>query len=317
MRTAARLTFRLYRFELIAIVLYALLLAALALVVTARLNAINPGADCLKAWLTQGPPATSGCDSAADFFSRNEAEAGKVMAAMWLLPLAAGVVIGSVLIAREIEHRTTQFAWSVGTSRRRWYLDRLLPVTIVAIGVVTLAAIAAELLESARMPWMDAVASASDYGLRGPVVVALAFATLGVSVLVSSMVGRILPALLIAAVLAVALRAVVNSQVPFGEPMSALNQDVMTAGFEYPLVVDQGWRTDDGKVLTTDEAIASLPPGSDDPYTLLYEKYGPETLGVPARDVWRVELRQSAIFLVVGLGTLVAAGYVVARRRPY
>ena len=317
MRTAARLTFRLYRFELIVIVVYALLLAALALVVTARLNAINPGADCLKAWLTQGPPASPGCDSAIDFFARNEAEAGRVMAAMWLLPLVAGVVTGSVLVAREIEHRTTQFAWSVGTSRRRWYLDRLLPVTIVAIGVVTLAAIAAELLEAARMPWMDAVASAADYGLRGPVVIALAFAALGVSVLVSSMVGRMLPALLIAAVLAVALRAVVSSQLPLGEPMSALNQDVMTAGFEYPLVLEQAWRTDDGRILTTDEAIASLASVSGDPYTQLYEKYGPETLGVPARDVWRVELRQSAVFLLVGLGTLVAAGYVVARRRPY
>lgn len=317
MLTAARLTFRLYRFELLVILAYGLLLAALALIVTARLNAINPGVDCLKAWLSLGPPGASGCETTSDFLARNEDEAGKVMAAMWLLPLVAGVVAGSVLVAREIEHRTAQFAWSIGPSRRRWYLDRLLPVMLVAVGAVVLASITAEILEAARMPWFDAVASASDYGLRGPIVVALAFAALGVAVLVGSVVGRMLPALLIAAVLAVGIRSVVAGLAPYGEPLVALDESALGSGLDYPLMVDQAYLSPDGRMLTTAEALAQVPGGTSDPYTWLSENFTTVALGVASRDVWRVELRESALLLVIGVAGLTGAWFVVSRRRPY
>lgn len=317
MLTAARLTFRLYRFELIMILAYGLLLAALALIVTARLNSINPGVDCLKAWLSQGPPAAAGCETTSDFLGRNEEEAGKVMAAMWLLPLVAGVVAGSVLVAREIEHRTAQFAWSIGPSRGRWYLDRLIPVMVVAVGAVVLASITAEVLEAARMPWFDAVASASDFGLRGPIVIALAFAALGVAVLVGSVVGRMLPALIIAAVLAVAIRSVVSGLTPYGEPLVALDESALGSGLDYPLMIDQAYRAADGRILTTGEAIAQVPSGTADPYTWLGENFTTVALGVAARNVWRVELRESAILLVIGAVGLTGAWFVVSRRRPY
>jgi hypothetical protein len=229
MGTAARLTFRLYRFELIAILAYGLVLTALAVVVTVRLNAASPGVDCLRTWIEQGAVIGPGCADPRTFLGLNEDEAGKVMAAMWLLPLVAGVLAGSVLVAREIEHRTAQLAWSVGPSRRRWYLDRLLPVLGVVLIATVLPAIAAEILEGARQPWVEPLASAADYGLRGPIPVALAVAALGISVLIGALMGRMLPALIVAALLVIGLHEVAAFMPPLGVPTVAIDQSASQA----------------------------------------------------------------------------------------
>ena len=319
MRTAARLTLRLYRFEVVAILAYGLILAGLAAIVAYRLNAVYPGVDCIRQW--QGAPAPPGCESTVDFFGQNEAEAGKVMAAMWLLPLVAGVLAGSVLVAREVEHRTTQFAWSVGTSRRRWFVDRVVPVFVVAVGAVVLAAILAEVLEASRAPWINPLISADDFGLRGPVVIALAVAAFGVSVFVGAVVGRMLPALILSAVLVVALRTAVGGNVPFGEPITILPDSTFSeiAATDYPLVTGGAWQAADGRLLNYDEARALAPAsaGADDPSVWLSEHGKDVLLGVPGPNVWRVELRESGILVGIGLAGLVAAVVVVDRRRPY
>jgi hypothetical protein len=317
MRTAARLTFRLYRFELLAILAYGLLLAGLGVVVALRLQAVYPGVDCIRLW--QGAPAVAGCESTVAFFEQNEAEAGRVMAAMWLLPLVAGVLAGSVLVAREVEHRTTQFAWSVGTSRRRWFLDRVVPVFVVAVGAVVLAAIAGEIVEAARAPWINPLVSAQDFGLRGPVVVALAVAAFGISVFVGAVVGRMLPALILAAVLVVGVRSVVGQMLPYGEPVVVLPDSIFSeiAATDAPLVTSGAWQTSDGRLLSWEEAYALVPTGTNDPSSWLSENGKDVALGVPGQDIWRVELRESAILVGMGLVGLIGAELVVNRRRPY
>ena len=319
MRTAARLTFRLYRFELLAILGYGLILAGLAAFVAYRLQSVYPGVDCIRQW--QGAPAPPGCESTVDFFDQNEAEAGKVMAAMWLLPLVAGVLAGSVLVAREVEHRTTEFAWSVGTSRRRWFVDRVAPVFVVAVGAVVLAAIVGEVLEGSRAPWMNPLVSAQDFGLRGPIVVALAVAAFGISVFVGAVIGRMLPALILSAVLLVGVRTVVDENVPFGEPVVILPDSIFSeiVATDYPLITGGAWQAPDGRLLGFDEARALAPtgPGADDPSVWLSEHGKDVTLGVPGPNVWHVEFRESAILLGIGLVGLVGAAVVVDRRRPY
>ena len=317
MRTAARLTFRLYRFELLAILAYGLILSGLGLLVAYRLGSVYPGVECIRLW--QGAPAVAGCESTVDFFDRNEAEAGRIMAAMWLLPLVAGVLAGSVLVAREVEHRTTQFAWSVGTSRRRWFVDRVVPVFVVAVGAVVLAAVAGEVVEAARAPWIDPLVSSQDYGLRGPTVVALAVAAFGISVFVGALIGRMLPALILAAVLVVGVRSVVGQMLPFGEPVVILSDSIFSeiAATDSPLVTGGAWQASDGRLLSWEEAYALAPAGTDDPSSWLSEHGKDVALGVPGRDIWRVELRESAILVVIGLVGLVGAALVVDRRRPY
>jgi hypothetical protein len=311
MRTAARLTFRLYRFELLAILAYGLVLAGLAAVVAVRLASSYPGTDCMRQW--QGAPAVPGCESTVTFLDINEAEAGKVMAAMWLLPLVAGVLAGSVLVAREIEHRTTQFAWSVGTSRRRWFLDRVIPVFVVAVGAVVLAAVAAEFVEASRAPWLNPLASAGDFGLRGPIIVALAVAAFGVSVFVGSLVGRMLPALILSAVLVVVMRSAVDGLLPFGEPVGVLGGiDYSSIVTEQPLVTGSAWQEPDGRI-RYDYTGPEVTVGGDQAATTGHTV----AIGVAGQNLWHVEARESAIFVAIGLGGLLASAVVVQRRRPY
>jgi hypothetical protein len=319
MLTAARLTFRLYRFELIAVLAYGLGLGILAIIVTVRLGQINPGLECLRYWFTQAGELGPGCVGVSEFLGRSEEEAGKVMAAMWLLPLVAGVLTGAVLVAREIEHRTAQFAWSVGPKRLRWFADRVLPVLAVLLVAVIVPAVAAEWLVAARSPWLDAVASGADFGLRGPIPVALAFAVFGLAVLVGSLLGRMLPALIIATILAFALRAVVSGFVPFGEPIVALNPATVYTGLDASFVLDSGWQTKDGRIVRQDEALALAPAGSsqDAAYTWVASNLVSIPMGVEGPDVWRVEARESVILVVIGSASLLAAALVVRRRRPY
>jgi hypothetical protein len=318
-RTAARLTFRLYRFELSAVLAYGLALTALAIIVTVRLGQIDPGLDCLRYWFSHPAELGPGCVGVSDFLGRSEQEGGKVMAAMWLLPLVAGVLTGSVLVAREIEHRTAQFAWSVGPSRRQWFSDRLLPVLALVLVAVVLPAVAAERLEAARSPWLDASASGADFGLRGPIPVALAVASLGLAVLVGSIVGRMLPALIIAAILAIAMRTAVRSFVPFGEPMVALNADSVYSGLDASLVLTSAWQTKDGRIVGQDEAVTFAPAGlsQDAAYEWMTSNLTSVPFGVAGGDIWRVEVRESGILLLIGSASLLAAGVVVQRRRPY
>lgn len=319
MRTAARITFRLYRFELVAVLAYGLVLTVLAGVATVRLGAINPGADCLRVWMAGAGEVGSGCIGVSEFLGRSEAEGGKVMAGMWLLPLVAGVLTGSVLVAREIEHRTTQFAWSVGPSRGRWFGDRLVPVVAVVLVAVAAPAVAAEFLESARSPWIDALRSGADFGLRGAIPIALAVATFGLAVVVGALLGRMLPALIVATILAVAVRAAVAEFLPFGEPVVLLDRDAVFSGLDGSLLLGSGWQTADGRLVGLDEALALAPAGLgyDAAYEWITSNLASVPFGVSGQDVWHVEVRESVILLLVGSASLLAAAFVVHRRRPY
>ncbi len=109
-------------------------------------------------------------------------------------PFVLGILLGAPIVAREIEQRTAQMAWSLATSRPRWLLQRGVPIAtflLIALGVIGLAG---SWLEDARygtgfwreyVPWWLLVA-------RGLLMFSLA-------VLIGTLVGRVLPAVLLSA----------------------------------------------------------------------------------------------------------------------
>jgi hypothetical protein len=129
-----------------------------------------------------------------------------------------------------------------------------------------------------------------------------------------------LPALILAAALVVGIRAAAEGFLPFGEPVAALqdfSSTIVTA--DEPLYTGGAWQSADGRVFSYDEANALAPtgPGQGDPGIWLSEHGAFVALGVRGADVWRVELRESAVLVPIGLVGLVAAGFIVDRRRPY
>lgn len=317
---SARLTLLQHRFEISAGALFAITVALAALVVNARLGSTGVLADCLEAWRASAGAVGPSCDGPVREFARiNGEEAGKVLAAMAILPFAVGLLGGVPLVSRELEARTAQTAWAIAPSRRRWLGYQLWPVLLVLGSVVAAAAFAASLLETTRAPL--ASGPLADLGLHGPLVVGRALGAFGLGILCGAIVGRTLPAFVLGMVLVAGLVATTSAARDYWigtRPMVVVEQaDVDRPNRFNGVVLEQAWRTPDGRVLKEQEATALAPTGVLDPYQWLIDS-GHEVvqLGVPAASLDAWEPMETLGFAPVGLVSIAATGAVVDRRRP-
>lgn len=337
--TTARLLFKIHRFESLAVAAGALLLAVAALYVASRLNSAAVETGCVQQWFDSGwfdagPfEASPACEQSMQaFLSINEYEAGKVMAGMAVLPFVAGLLLGVPLVAREVEQRTATLAWSLQSSRLRWLFKRALIVAALLAAVLAIPATAAEILEPARQPWMDPATTAfSDYGLRGPLTVFRGLAALSIGILAGAAIGRVLPALIFAAVGAVLLFQVLTAAqwaflpepelLPVTETQVAGRAGLQT-GDGQPQYRDQG-----GNILTWDEILARAPfPYYDaeledvDPrFTAWFDSAGYEEYEsfIRGERLGVVAVREAAGLSALSVVLLATSLIVVRRRRPY
>jgi hypothetical protein len=234
---------------------------------------------------------------------------------MAVLPIAAGLLAGVTLVGRELESRTAQTAWGLAASRRRWFARQLWPILVVLGVTVTFAALAAGVLEPTRRtissyPYMD-------LGLYGPIVVARAFAALGIGLFVGAALGRTLPAFIVGAVLSFMLVSTAASA-PY--QWARTQPAVVLAGTEREegIQFEDRWRAPDGRLLTDDEVRGLAPPeASEDPYAWLGENgYEVVALGITAETARGWEPIETAGFAGLGAVLLLGTVFVVDRRRP-
>jgi hypothetical protein len=315
---AALLPLKQHRFEVAAAALLAIVIGAAALWVRSKLLGLNVSQACFDAWMgTGGEPGPQCADPVRSFLEINESEAGKIFAAMAVLPFAVGLLGGVTLVGRELEARTAQTAWGLAASRRRWFVRQVWPILVVIGVTVTFAAVAATLLESAR----DVFPSFpfEDFGLYGPLVVARAFAALGLGLLAGAVMGRTLPALIVGVVLSIGILFVAGAA--RHSWMDTLPRVVLTqtsGGFVDALIMDQGWRTPTGTVITEMDAIALASPATGtEPYQWLQDNgYEMVNLGISGESTRPWEPMEIAAFGALGLVLLGATVVVVDRRRP-
>ena len=327
--TSARLTLKVHRFEVLAVSVAALVVAASALIVTYRLNAVGVTTHCLVAWLTSGPDSVGACaDPVSRWASINEDEAGKIAAAMALLPWAIGLLVGVPLVGRELEARTAAMAWSLSGSRRRWLAGRLGPVLLLVLGLSVVGGVAMAILETARSGdgvWHNLY---QDAELFGAPVVAHALAGLGIGVLVGALMGRTLPALIVGGLVAIVLFNVGQIEHQAYLPAPVFDSPNVTAvpvgGGSNPddvkLVMDPDldyrFQTSDGQLLTREAALATVPAGTTDVaawlvthYALIFE--GPSTALTSS---W--QLAETVGFGGLAIVLLLLSFPVVERARP-
>jgi ABC-type transport system involved in multi-copper enzyme maturation permease subunit len=323
----ARFGLRFQRFEVIAVAVAALIVGLSALVVRWRLDSIGVPMSCWDEWFSgSGPLNESTCSGlAGSFLGINEEEGGKVMAAMAILPLFAGLFLGVPVVAREIEGGTAAATWALAGSRARWLAGRLLPLIALISIALALLAIASELLWQGREPW-SVFPNFRDVGLHGPGLVARGIATLGLALLAGAILGRVLPAVIVGVVLCFVL--FVGWQMAFAawgqavaevQPMSNASENIEEA-VPGGTSMSQGVLTPDGRFLYDWEAVELAPPGVDSSEWLfgaaVDDGYVPVMRGIPGTAYPQWALIETVGFGVIGLASLALAFPVVDRRRP-
>jgi hypothetical protein len=326
--TMIRLVTRQHRVSVIFVALFSLGLAAAAVEAWAAFSGLIAPPHCLENL------EAVACEGSRDFLVWNQELAETIMPAMAVLPLLGGIVLGVPLLGSELETRTATIAWSLGASRRRWLIVRLAILGIGLIAVLTVATIAAEILEGERHAlrgYLPGEFTFDDYGLHGPLVLLRGLAAFSIGVLVGLVLGRVLPALLVALVAVALLWWGVDSARWMGWPepeilVEEAGHYYMQFGFGPDAAGDgTGWVDAAEQRVTWDQIVARSPIGyrpDDEDFdsnafdSWVYENFRPITLAIPGQKLRFVEWREGAglaALTIVLLGTSVLA---IERKRP-
>jgi hypothetical protein len=159
----------------------------------------------------------------------------------------------------------------------------------------------------------------ADFGLYGPLVVARAFAALGLGLLAGAVMGRTLPAVIVGAVVSIAI--LVGAGMARQAWVETLPRVVLTStsvGLSNGLLMDQGWRTPAGNVISEHDATAlASPPAGTDPYQWLEQNgYEMVNIGITSESTRPWEPMEIAAIGALGVVLLGATVAVVDRRRP-
>jgi hypothetical protein len=243
--------------------------------VLAAMSGLSAPAHCISdRFLVPVPPE---CATTEAFVTFTNEWGGRLFAAMVALPWLVGALIGVVIVGREIEHRTATLAWMLAPDRRRWLLRRALVGAVVVALLLAVPSVVASEAQRLVYPWAPPETSFNDYGLRGPLVVARGVAAFAIALLIGAVLGRVLPALLLAGVGCLGLAMALMILLPFGQPAEPLPEQ--------------------------DSSVPGPQP--------LYSH------SVPGERLREVELREMIFLGGLSVALVAATAGVVDRRRPY
>lgn len=323
MRTTVRLMLKTLRFEFVALALLLVALGLAALLVAWRLDAVHIPPACLYGL---GPtvggsdaPSEPTCAAAQQAFYDLDGKAGLIMAFTVFVPILGGLALGVALVARELESGTASLAWTLSRSRRRWFLDRAIPLVLIVGAILLVPSITTDLLERTRLPGVDPWASFNDASLRGPVVLVRGLMALGVGILVGAVMGRQLPAIIVAGLLTlVVVGAVPLATQSFARSLAEWRPADQTSG-SADMVFDFAYRDRQTLEVIDYESVYARAPvitdvGPDEDW--IASHFEPVSMVVAGRHYPEVAGLEWALLggvLVLSIG---AAVLVVDRRRP-
>ncbi len=322
--TWARLTFRLQRLEILLIGLAVLAAAGLMLWWANDLDGIAaayPDCDFFD-------PAFA-CRTAGQRFGETFSTAELIIRNTWVAGFAVGLLIGAPLVAREIDHRTAELAWTLSPSRLRWFIGRVAFPALAALGLAAALAVTTEVLASAMLRGIDLSQDFNLHGNRGPLIVGRTMLGLGAGVLVGAIVGRQLPALLLGAILIGGLYAASWAWFPawYASEAEVASMDEYLGG---PLWIDSGIELTDGERVSWSEIYGGgaqpveMYQATDGTYYASQSDAdaGRDPLGrdyvliIPGERYNEIVVRETAVFAGAGVLLIAGAAAVTGRRRP-
>jgi len=305
MLVATRLTYRINRFEIRAIVLAAVLSTAVSAAVIWWIRS--------SGYLTciNSPELTVACLQLQDVGAWATRVASVSMSLAGVFPFVAGLLLGVPLIARELDKGTARLAWSLGPSRWRWYLQRILPTVAVAALAGFTIGIVANQLTALFSPDVDLANSFMGFRSRGVLLATGSLLLASIAVTVGAVLGRQIPTLVLALVLGGATLAAigeVHRRILEPEAVRLSGESYYT----HDLPVGDGrFEMPDGRIVTFDE-LAIIDPtimerGFDYPFV---------QFGIPRERYGEIEMREALVHVLLSLAVLGAGAVVVGRRRP-
>lgn len=320
MLDSARLTLKQHRFEIAVAALASVAVGVVALWVNAEMVGLAVPPECFVGWEQSGGIAGSACGKLVQAFLELEhGRAGQVVAATTVLPFMVGLLGGVPLVGRELEARTAQTAWALAASRRRWFGRQLWPILVVLGATVVFAAVATTVLEDTRGVLSNDVFR--DHGRYGWLVVARAFAALGLGLLCGAAFARTLPAFVAGGLVSVIFLASATAlQLGWlhAQPQVVFDQAMVDALDFDDVVLEQGWRAPDGSIIREVDAMALVSPDSEiDPWQWLIDRgYETVRLGISAETARGWEPLEIAGWTLTGFVLILSTVAIVDRRRP-
>jgi hypothetical protein len=321
--TWARLSFALQRWELLFVAGGVALLTAAMLWIAWQARAVvalDPG--CFGA---DGGGAA--CQSLAKRFSDLQALGTRLLYLSYAAPFGIGLILGVPLVAREIDHATASLAWTLSRSRVRWLLPRIAFVALVVIGLLAVVAVVSDVVAQAIQPDHNLAADFQWYGRRGGLLAMRGLLALGIGLAIGAMLGRQLPALLLAIFATIGIFTAVSLGMdrwlqadavptPYGVELGGalrLDARIQLTNGEF-VDWDEMTRRGVGDIATNPDGLIASMDGNG----VLSEPIGRLLVMTVPGDLYPTfVLRESAVLggLAVLLGGL--AFIVVQRRRPY
>lgn len=313
-RRIVRLTFRINRFEVGAVVILGGLLVLGSIIVNWALSWLALPPECAVVFDTG--ELTEPCAAKFETFQKILAVATPITLLMSLFPIIGGLLVGGPVIAREIERGTTSLAWSMSPSRLLWFLHRVVPMVILLLVVSYIVGVAADHLMRPLMPQANLDQSFAGFRFRGMLLATQAFLLASTAVAIGSMLGRAVPTFLLSLILgtlSLVAVAAVHREVLLSEA-AIVAQDENFIFSNNDLTLDYKFQMPDGALVSYEQMIA-IDPAAFDPDTGA-ARYPNVLLLVPGERYRAVEAREAAAELVIGLVFLAAGAFVITRRRP-
>jgi ABC-type transport system involved in multi-copper enzyme maturation permease subunit len=196
---ATWLTWRINRFEILFVLALAAFVGVSAWVLADQIRSLGmTEALCWPRNEDYGY-ATPACDAMMEQFWPLVSQASLIRVVLTIAPGLLGIILGVPVVAREVELRTASFSWALTPSRWRWLIARFLPMLLV--GVVALAVVAWAGTTLFDALWLGRYGpDLTEVAAQGVALVVRGLAAVAVALLIGALVGRTMPALLIAVV---------------------------------------------------------------------------------------------------------------------
>jgi hypothetical protein len=302
------LTFRIHRFEMTVVVVA----TAMSLFVSAAVVTWLTSSG-YKACLSEGGSMTfsSVCQSSVGLWMDRIARMSITIVPIF--PFVAGLLVGTPLVARELEGGTARLAWSLVPSRLRWFVQRVVP----ALGLVAVAAfvigITADALFRALHPTLDLDQSFVGFRGRGVLVSVEALVVASIALAFGSILGRTVPTFVLALILAGAI-GVATDKV---ETETLMNEALISSDFQWTggdLYLESRFRLADGRIVTWQELYVLRPEIETQGMT---EEMGRDVvLYIPGSRYHDIERREALVLVAIAALFTAVAAVAVMRRRP-